>query len=205
MNSLPYPRIRALDRLRSLAILLVVLHHSITPYAANGLSWWYVKDSGGIVFFDIMLLLDDTFMMPTLFFVAGYFIPSSMKQNTVEYFSAKARRLVLPLIIGVVFLGPVIAYIRALGQAGAAEGYVSFWLHQYLHRGVEHFHFWFLGVLFVFATLAWLFKPWIRSPPLLLQRFVRNFGAMRSARLYFCAAIMGLLTLGVSRLIQFEQ
>ena len=132
-------RIKALERLRSLVILLVVLHHSIIPYARNGVSWWYVQDSGEVVWFDIALLLNDTFMMPTLFFVAGYFLPLSLKHSGTVFFAAKVKRLILPLIFGIAFLGPIIAYIRFLDHGGM-EGYFSFWFFRYPYQGIEHFH-----------------------------------------------------------------
>jgi peptidoglycan/LPS O-acetylase OafA/YrhL len=71
MGTAPAERLGALDRLRSLVILLVVWHHAIIPYATASTVFWWVQDRGGVTAFDVALLLDDTFLMPTLFFVAG--------------------------------------------------------------------------------------------------------------------------------------
>ncbi len=197
-------RIGALDRLRSLVILLVVLHHSIIPYAKNGVSWWYVQDSGGVVWFDIALLLNDTFMMPTIFFVVGYFLPSSLLRSATMFFAAKAKRLILPLVFGVFFLGPIIAYIKALDHGGVTESYLSFWFFRYLSQGIEHFHFWFLGVLFVFVSLAWLFRTWLLSQSKFWQSIIQHFRTMKLSLLYFYAALLGMLVLLISSQVQFE-
>jgi glucans biosynthesis protein C len=148
-------RIRAFDRLRGLVILLVVLHHSIIPYAKNGLPWWYVQDSGDVVWFDIAILINDTFMMPTLFFVAGFFLPPSWQhRDGISFFANKTKRLVLPLVAGVLLFGPIIAYIQSLTHGIIKENFLSFLFYHYLRYRIEHFHYWFLGVLFVFIIMA---------------------------------------------------
>jgi peptidoglycan/LPS O-acetylase OafA/YrhL len=205
MGAPPPIRIDVLDRLRSLVILLVLLHHSLIPYATHGLVFWWIADTGGVKWFDLLLLLDDTFMMPTLFFVAGYLLPSSWDRNAAAFFAGKARRLVLPLAVGVLFLGPIIAFCRVLDSGGTGQSFWTFWIYRYLPRNREQFHFWFLGVLFVFVSLAWLGRRWSWDGFGRAPFFVRQLRAFGLAPLYLYSALLGLFVVLVSRQFDFNE
>ena len=108
-------RLLAVDRLRSIGVLFVVFHHSIIPYCERGIPW-YLQDTGGVIVFDVVMLLNDTFMMPVLFFVSGHLLPLSWCRPPRTFIAVKARRLLLPLCVSIVFLGSIIAYARANGR-----------------------------------------------------------------------------------------
>ncbi|MCJ8503026.1 acyltransferase family protein [Desulfatitalea alkaliphila] len=196
-------RILAIDRLRSIAILFVALHHSIIPYCKRGIPWWYVQDTKGVIWFDIIILLNDTFMMPILFFVSGYLLSFSWHRQPRPFLVAKAKRLLLPLFVGVGVLGPIIAYVHAIGGEDGPMSYLHFWIFEYLARQLEHFHYWFLGVLFLFMAFARLGRSWLVSQAENCQ-FFQHLGCMRLSWLYLYMLLLGFLSLLISVLYPFE-
>jgi glucans biosynthesis protein C len=118
-----------------------------------------------------VLLVTDGFVMPTLFFIAGYFALSSLCRHGVTGFlHAKLKRLGLPLVVVTIFLCPIISYVVSLGQGGT-ETYLHYWLRilptalnwkLYIFRPENlaqfsdylwAFHLWFLCMLLVFCGL----------------------------------------------------
>ena len=49
-------------------VLLVVVLHAAISYG-KFVPWWFVKDAGSSVFFDILMLTLDSFLMPVLYFI----------------------------------------------------------------------------------------------------------------------------------------
>ena len=79
-------RIYFLDNLKSAVILMVILHHAAMAYMTVPVPSWGLQDVRTCVFFDWLVAWDDTFVMPLMFFVSGYFALGS----AVKY-SAAAR------------------------------------------------------------------------------------------------------------------
>ena len=72
-------RIGYFDNIRYLMVLLVVVFHSACGYS-NNTQWWAVDDANS-TFFDYLLSVLGVFLMPTLFFIAGYFALPSLQQK----------------------------------------------------------------------------------------------------------------------------
>ena len=67
------------DNIRYLTVMLVVVLHSACGYS-NYMPHWLVNDANSI-FFDYLLVILGVFLMPVLFFIAGYFtLPSLQKR-----------------------------------------------------------------------------------------------------------------------------
>jgi hypothetical protein len=72
--------------------------------------------------FDAIVALNETFLMPLLFFVSGIFVWQSMaRKGAWKYFGDRLKRLGLPFVIGVLFLIPL-AYYPAQLQVGRITG-----------------------------------------------------------------------------------
>jgi hypothetical protein len=171
-------RILFLDNLRWLMVLLVVVLHSAVSYS-NLAPWWCVKESNeNSVFFDVVLLLLDVFLMPVLFFIAGYFAVSSFQRKGARHFlNRKLKRLGLPLVICIPLIGPSFAYIYHYTRDGFSYymRFSEYWLRYLKSVGdfqmgvitsIDHFnhsHLWFMSLLLFFFVIFALFaskKKW---------------------------------------------
>ena len=77
-------RINWMDNLRSIIIFLVVLYHVGGVYESTGMwgSFWIVDDPDTVSWVSIVGIMFDTFVMPTMFFIAGYLTPPSLDKKT---------------------------------------------------------------------------------------------------------------------------
>jgi len=159
-------RILFLDNLRYLMVSLVVVLHSAMSYS-NFAPWWCVKDSSS-VFFDIVLLGLDSFLMPVLYFIAGYFtLLSFQKKNIRLFLKGKARRLGLPVVIGIPLISPCFSYLYHYTRKSVFSGqtYREYWTGYMkqageFHVGVitsvdqfSHSHLWFMSLLLCFFLI----------------------------------------------------
>ncbi|TNE58478.1 MAG: hypothetical protein EP344_09960 [Bacteroidetes bacterium] len=155
-------RIYFLDHLRTLAIFLVVVVHAGIVYEPILQNSWIVSDPVKNGSIGLIRMYLDLFVMYTIFFVAGYFIPLSVKsKNTVDFLKSKFRRILLPWLIGVFTLIPaykaIFLYSRGLPQEA---WYTYFHLFQrtgadpaFLANNPNQNWLWFLPVLFVFQLV----------------------------------------------------
>ena len=146
-------RIFYLDYLRLFVILLVVLVHSMIAYSQFCPDWWYVVNSNQHLnmIFDFFILIVDRFLMPLLFFVAGYFALSSIiKSELIIFLKKKFYRIFLPLVLGIIFINPISMYISNVSNHSIYISFFEFWIGSYLTFGFQLYHLWFLLILFIF-------------------------------------------------------
>ena len=165
-------RILFLDNLRYLMVLGVVVLHSATSYS-NIVPWWCVKEANqNAIFFDILLLLLDVFLMPVLYFIAGYFAtPSFQSKGTRNFLKRKLKRLGLPLLIGIPLIGPSFSYIYHYTRNGfiLTSDFSYTWFHYLKGAGdlkisiissidqFSHSHLWFMSLLLFFFIIFTLY------------------------------------------------
>ena len=180
-------RIVYFDNIRYLMVLLVVVLHSACGYS-NNTQWWAVNDSNAI-FFDYLLYVLGVFLMPTLFFIAGYFaLPSLHEKGTWLFIKSKLKRLGIPWILGVAFMVPVYTFIH-LNSRGYPISQLSLWGRFVenmkgaltFHTGFitsplqfQQKHFWFISLLLIFFILfaflhdakkRWITKERVNAKP----------------------------------------
>lgn len=159
-------RIVFFDNIRYLMVLLVVVLHSACGYS-NHTSWWTVNDTNSI-FFDYLLGVLDVFLMPTLFFIAGFFaLPSLQQKGKWLFIKSKLRRLAIPWLLGIVLLIPIIDYIHYYSR-DYPTSLMSLWLrfvrniegglsfHTGFISSPTQFHqhiFWFISLLLLFFVV----------------------------------------------------
>ena len=165
-------RIVFLDNLRYLMVLLVVVLHSATSYS-NFVPWWPVKEPNAhSVFFDVILLILDIFLMPVLFFIAGFFAISSFQtKGTRLFLKRKSIRLGLPIILSIPLTGPSFAYLYHYMRHThiRSAGFAGYWL-EYMQGAADlkigiidsvdqfsHSHLWFMSLLLFFFVCFTLF------------------------------------------------
>ncbi|WP_320170608.1 acyltransferase family protein [Maridesulfovibrio sp.] len=160
-------RLYFLDNLRAVTIFMVVALHVSLCYMIFAPSWWFVIDPRQSIFFTYAVILIDVPIMPTMFFLAGYFALSSMQRYGLSgFWTAKFKRIIIPWIIGVLFLAPPAMYMILLSR-GKSPDYMNFWAKTFwVPPMFSQSVFWFLGILTLFYMILsalYNFFPVLRS------------------------------------------
>jgi surface polysaccharide O-acyltransferase-like enzyme len=144
-------RITFLDNLRTFSIFLVVLFHSGLVYESSGISafFWIVDDPATNNVSGILNLIVDTFIMPTIFFVAGYFALLSVRKKTGwEFVKSRFKRLMVPWFIAVFTLIPLYKVVFLYSRGLPQEHWTTYF---HFTNGIYSQNWlWFLPVLFLF-------------------------------------------------------
>jgi len=147
-------RIYWLDNLRTFMIFLVVLCHAGWVYESSGIgaSFWIVDDPSTNNLSGIMNLIVDILMMPTMFFIAGFFTPLSMKNKKGRAFlKSKFKRLMIPWVVAVLTLIPLYKIIFLYSRNSPQESWTTYF---HWSNGIWSQNWlWFLPVLFLFNIL----------------------------------------------------
>jgi peptidoglycan/LPS O-acetylase OafA/YrhL len=155
-----------LDWLRIMAIVGVLFFHSAMAYVAE---WdWHIKNketSHLLMEFNFFL---HQFRMPLLFFISGtvtYFM--LQKRSSGSFIGLRFRRLLVPLIFGMLVIVPPQVYMERLTQGfnrSFADFYPSiFTTGSYPAGNMSWHHLWFIAYLFLYdVLLAGIFK-WCTS------------------------------------------
>jgi fucose 4-O-acetylase-like acetyltransferase len=171
-------RVLFFDNIRYLMIIFVIVLHAAASYGIN--EWWYVYDpKEHKIIYSFVMSFIDTFAMPTLFFIAGYFALYKIeKTGMLDFIKSKIKRLAIPWFICIVFAAPVMDYINhhTHGYLYSSLNYRQFWL-KWLQRAIDlqtgfytspaqfnQFAYWFISLLFFFFiifSLIYAFKKWL--------------------------------------------
>ena len=121
-------RVTFFDNLRYLFVIGVVLQHASMAYI--NFSWWPVADEPSI-FVGTVTGFFDGFLMPSLFFISGYFaIPSIRKKTISQFIKGKLRRLGIPWLVCTLFIGPIVPLVYHYTRNGLilSSSYWRTWL-----------------------------------------------------------------------------
>jgi peptidoglycan/LPS O-acetylase OafA/YrhL len=155
-------RIYFLDNLRTFLIFLVVLYHSSIVFQAGFEESWIVSDPMKSKSIGLIGLYVNLFVMFTLFFISGYFIPASLKnKSTWSFIKVKFKKIIIPWVIAVFTLIPAYKIIFLYSRGLPQEEWYSYF--HFFQRTGEDLNFWsnaptqqwlwFLPVLFLFQIL----------------------------------------------------
>ncbi len=211
----PTRRLVFFDNLRYLMVLLVLIFHSAASYGTM-VAFWPFHEANSTEFLDILMILFETFMMPILFFIAGYFALSSIqKASGWRFLKGKIVRLGIPWFALTVFVLPVLDYIHYYSQASTSGAVIhslaTHWLLSMKTIGslyvgamdMSHYftmteqfyqrYLWFLSLLLLFSVvLLLLYKArnkWAGSP----SRKVEEIKASNKS-IYGTLLFVGILT-----------
>jgi len=152
-------RLFFLDNLRTFLIFLVVVYHAGLVYEASGIvaSFWVVDDPSTSVLPGLLNLILDIFIMPTIFFISGFFTPSSLeRRGSLQFLKAKFRRLMVPWIVAVFTLIPFYKFVFLYSRDLAQESWTTYF---HFSNGIFSMSWlWFLPTLFLFDCLYVLLR-----------------------------------------------
>ncbi|MEX0588914.1 MAG: acyltransferase family protein [Cyanobium sp.] len=155
----PLSRSHDLDWLRLLAVLLLIPFHSAAVFYEGELGSFYVVNAQSSAGLGVFVHFVYQWHMPLFFFLAGAASWYSLQTRTYgEYLRQRLRRLLLPLLIGILVIVPPQVYAHEL-QAGREKGtFLEFFPHFF--AGIrpdglfEWAHLWFLAYLFVISIVC---------------------------------------------------
>jgi peptidoglycan/LPS O-acetylase OafA/YrhL len=138
------------DYWRAFMVISVLIHHSYLSYVIG--YDWYVNDLVKTLEFTRLSIILDVFMMPIMFFIAGYFAFPSIKNGVKRFILKKVIRIAIPFAIGVLFLAPIMLYLYVISHFPLWEiDFFDFWLNYYFtDTFMDPSHYWFLSLLFFF-------------------------------------------------------
>jgi glucan biosynthesis protein C len=194
-------RITFLDNLRYLMVLLVIVYHAVAAYATVA-PHWIVHDNN-IFAADITRELFDVFMMPMLFFAAGYFALASLEKKGVwDFLKDKVKRLLVPWVLAVLIVAPLALYDQPVKPVRPFWNYWLWYLGQFEVRlrfteapvgPTTQMIYWFISLLFafflVFALGYALARKWRGTTIRLVARKIESGNSVLIVLLAF-----GLLT-----------
>lgn len=144
-------RVVFLDTMRAFIVLLVIAVHAAVSYFP--FPHWVQNRTLSASFFFVVEPLESCVLMSVLFFLAGYFaFPSLARRGAAELLKAKALRLGLPYLIGMVTLVPLLGLVYMLAQ-GVHLDFAGFLRQFYGPATFSQYHLWYLGVLLLFFLL----------------------------------------------------
>jgi glucan biosynthesis protein C len=160
-TSIASVRVLFLDNVRYLMVVLVVVYHSVAAYAIVA-PHWIVHDTNTFAA-DLIRELLDVFMMPVLFFVAGYFALPSLERNGLrEFLKDKVKRLLAPWALAVLLILPLALYDQPVKPVRPFWKYWLSYLSSFEVRlrltqapvgPTTQAIYWFISLLFVFFVL----------------------------------------------------
>ncbi|MBW1716988.1 MAG: acyltransferase family protein [Deltaproteobacteria bacterium] len=152
-------RIYYLDNLRTFMIFLVVLLHAGIVYDSSGGGeyFWIVFDLSTNSISGILNLIIEIMVMPTIFFVSGFFAPLSLKnRDGWAFLKSRFKRLIIPWVIAVFTLIPIYKMIFLYSRNLPQENWATYF---HFSNGIfSQSWLWFLPVLFLFDVLYFLFS-----------------------------------------------
>jgi surface polysaccharide O-acyltransferase-like enzyme len=154
-------RIAALDRARTFATLLVLLHHSVLNY-----TWFGHGDSQRWLGFDLVVLFNDSFFMAFMFLISGLFVRDSLvRKGPAHFLRDRGWRLGVPYLVSVFVLIPIAYYPSFLRYhlPGTTDfGFLHYWWRTISVGPWPSGPAWFLWVLLAFDVIAaalWSMAP----------------------------------------------
>jgi peptidoglycan/LPS O-acetylase OafA/YrhL len=164
-------RLHFLDNLRTAMILLVVLYHAGVTYESTGVLdvVWIVDDPDTNDVVGLVNLIVDIFVMPTIFFVSGYFAPSSVQRRPGrDFVIQRFRRLMVPWLLAVLILMPLYKVIFLYSRGMPQEHWATYF--HFSNGLISQSWLWFLPILFLFDVLFWAATRTGLRPPRISMR-----------------------------------
>ncbi|QDU82115.1 glucans biosynthesis protein [Polystyrenella longa] len=118
---LPKPALEhlpALDHIRVAGVLLVLLLHALVPYVTHKMPLlvWPVLESGGDEVLDSIFWWIECVIMPLFLLLSGFVTGRLLlKYSGSEFLEHRKRRLLYPLLFGIVFVLPFDLYAWGIG------------------------------------------------------------------------------------------
>lgn len=150
------PRRHDLDWLRVLAITVLIFFHAAMPFVAE---WgWHLKNAQTSHLLLEMNHFLHSWRMPLLFLISGIGTAYALgTRSPGRYLRERTRRLLLPLVFGILVVVPPQIYMERLAQGEAFRSYLDFYPTIFTRRtypagNLSWHHLWFVAYLFLYSV-----------------------------------------------------
>ncbi len=174
-----------IDYLRVFAFMILILYHAGMVFVP----WdYHLKNNAISEDFEIPMLFVNQWRLPLLFVISGigtYF--SFSRRSNGQFARERFRRLIVPLIFGILVIVPPQIYYERLVQGVPYLSYLDFYLNDAVRGGAyplgnfSWHHLWFILYLFIFSALLVLLK----KPLNLLAACINKYKLSAKAWLIF--------------------
>ncbi|WP_066498153.1 acyltransferase family protein [Abyssisolibacter fermentans] len=171
-------RLYYVDWLRVFVIVSLVPYHAALTY--TGLGDIYIKKiitDFRVIPYILVTMPLDSFFMTLLFFLAGISSYYALKyRKKEEYIKDRLKKLLVPLVLGTIFLCPLQAYSKALyyGFKGNYFQFIPKFLSVKIVDYLGYAHLWFILYLLIFSLICHpLFSKWIKDESQFIK--LKNF------------------------------
>ncbi|OIN56204.1 acyltransferase family protein [Arsenicibacter rosenii] len=164
-------RIYALDALRSVMMLLGIVIHGALTYMVTNNDLWPIKDTATSLLFDLTNGFIHSFRMPVFFVVSGFFCALLVyKKGADAMLINRVKRIVLPLLAGVLIVGPLETFALTFAEAKfehASSPFRMGWGALAAGKFLPFLpgHLWFLYFLGVYALISRVLVMAFRRAP----------------------------------------
>ena len=156
-----------IDWLRVIAFYLLIVYHVGMFFVP----WdWHVKNSLTYEWLETWMAWLGQFRLPLLFVISGIGVYYALGFRTgLEFVKERSKRLLIPLVFGILFIVPPQIYFERLTQGQEYLNYWRFWLtifdfKLYPNGGsLSWHHLWFLPYIFVYSILSLPIFLFLRS------------------------------------------
>jgi glucan biosynthesis protein C len=158
------PRRHDVDALRALAVLLLLVYHASRPF---DLETFHIKSDQLSIWVQVLGQTVSPWRLPLLFLLAGIGTGLALRfRSGREYLGERVRRVLVPLVFGMLVVVPPQVYVERIGVNTALrlsplnfEGsYLEFLPHafhgMYPNGNLSWHHLWFLAYLLIFAVIG---------------------------------------------------
>lgn len=159
-----------IDSLRIIAFGILIAYHLGMYYVSWG---WHVKSGHTALWLEPLMLTVNQWRMPLVFLVSGLALHLALAGGIRSGFlGERSRRLLLPLLFGMLLIVPPQAYVEALRNQAFSGSYPQFLLHYFSFQpwpdqafagsdnGLTWNHLWYLPYLMVYTLIAVLLRRW---------------------------------------------
>ena len=168
------PRLHWIDWLRVLAVVGIVVYHTLRPFDLTG---WHVKNAETSDLLGVAQIFLSTFGLAVLFLVAGAGVQFALRRRSSRAFlRERTARLLVPFVVGTLLLSPVQWFIDSSNHgvvSGQVPDFVAWWTRvapaMLAADGFSPevfgigYHLWFLGFLFAFSVIGLPICQWLRQ------------------------------------------
>ena len=152
-------RLDYLDNIRWITVVLVIIYHIIYLFNNSGV----ISNIGvkGIPIMDTFLIFVYPWFMCLLFIVSGISCNYSLrKRSNKEFIKDRAKRILLPSVLGIFIYGWISGFITAqytdmfAGNGNNIPGFIKYFIYSLMGIGP----LWFCHVLFIGSLLIVLIR-----------------------------------------------